>query len=225
MTGRISGWREGARFYAPPIVAGLLLFIPLWGTAYWWIAAAVVLIGCLILLFFRDPNRAIRAADNEIVSPADGRVFEIEVLESTSYYDGPCKRVCVFLSILNVHINRTPFDGTVRRVQYEPGAFMNALRAESSVKNESNTIWLETPLGPMTVRQITGAIARRIICRVGEGDRLETGERFGMIRFGSRTEVYLPCEADLCVTIGAKVKGGVTVVARFPTDSTIQSSD
>ena len=121
----------------------------------------------------------------------------------------------IFLSVLNVHVNRVPFGGTIRHIRYQRGGFKNAMKAETSLTNESNALWIDTDHGLCTVRQIAGAIARRIVCAVEEGETLAKGEKFGMIRFGSRTELYLPVTTDVCVTMKQRVKGGETVMGRF----------
>lgn len=168
-----------------------------------------------MMLFFRDFPRAITASENEVVSPADGTIVAIEDLEETPHYDGPTRRVSIFLSILSAHVNRAPYEGAVTHVEYAPGKFKNAMNPESSRVNESNAVWFNTPRGPMTVRQISGAVARRIVCPAAPGMNLEKGEKFGMIRFGSRTELYLPPGTEVCVKLKDKVYAGSTVMARF----------
>jgi phosphatidylserine decarboxylase len=143
-------------------------------------------------------------------------VVAIEDLSATPHYAGPCRRISIFLSIFSVHVNRAPFDGVVKDVQYRHGQFKNAMNSETSECNESNAVWLDTPRGPVTVRQIAGVIARRIVCRAHVGEALAKGEKFGMIRFGSRTELYLPPDAEVCVRIKEHVKAGTTIVGRFP---------
>lgn len=212
---RFSAWREGAAYYLPPLVLGGGLM----ATPYWGLGTPVFVVGLFVLYFFRDPARQTPAAASAVVSPADGTVVGVEDLGETEYYDGPCKRVSIFLSVLNVHVNRAPEDGTVREVLYRPGKYVNAMRPDSSRVNESNAIYLDTPHGPMTVRQISGAVARRIVCAARPGDAVLKGERIGMIKFGSRTELYLPADAEVCVGLKEKVKGGTTVIARFATGS------
>ncbi|HNR32791.1 MAG TPA: phosphatidylserine decarboxylase [Candidatus Hydrogenedentes bacterium] len=209
-----SGWREGARFYVPVLAAGLVLTALLWTTAYVWAGAAVLGLGAAMTLFFRDFPRTVTAGEGEVVSPADGTVVGIDELEASSHYDGPCKRIAIFLSIFSVHVNRSPYDGMVRDMRYAPGKFRLAMKAAAGDDNEANTIFLDTEAGPMTVRQITGAVARRIVCSVTPGAPLAKGEKFGMIRFGSRTELFLPPEARICVKLREKVRAGLTVVAR-----------
>lgn len=211
-----SGWREGFRFYAPPLIAGVLL--PLLSTAPWAIALAAVLLllGFAVAAFFRDFPRTISAAAHEVVSPADGTVVDVLDFDESPHYDGPCRRVAIFLSVFNAHVNRAPYPCTVTDVRYAPGRFIDARDPECSKVNESNAVWLDTPAGPMTVRQISGAVARRIVCPAAPGVRLEKGEKFGMIRFGSRTELFLPPGTEVRVKPGDKVHAGLSVVARMP---------
>lgn len=215
MTRRFSAWRTGAVYYVPLLALGLVGF--LWGltTAVGPYSALAFVPGLFVLNFFRDPERRIPAEADAIVSPADGLVVAVERLDETPYYDGPCKRVSIFLNIFNVHVNRAPDGGTVRRIEYKRGEYRNAMSPESSALNEANTLWLETPHGPMTVRQIAGLVARRIVCVADEGAELMKGERFGMIKFGSRTELYLPLAAEIVVREGRRVKGGSSLVARI----------
>lgn len=210
-----SGWREGFRYYAPVLCLGVLLSVGLFPLGYVWIGVLVLLIGVAMTLFFRDFPRSITAAPNEVVAPADGTIVAVEDLETSPHYDGPCRRISIFLSIFNVHVNRAPYEGEVAGIRYQPGLFKDARKAETTHVNESNTIRLATSRGPMTVRQISGAVARRIVCPLTEGALLAKGEKFGMIRFGSRTELYLPPGTEICVTLKDKVQGGKTVVARF----------
>lgn len=212
MTRSFSGWREGARFYVPFLAVGVACLFLGYPGAGWILAIA----GLALLGFFRDPPRAVSANPTDIVSPADGTVVGIEDLAETPHFEGPCKRVSIFLSVFNVHVNRMPFGGTIRDIRYQPGGYKNAMRADTSLTNESNALWIETDRGLCTVRQITGAIARRIVCVARTGETLAKGERFGMIRFGSRTELYLPPGTEVCVRMKQKVKGGSTVMARFP---------
>ena len=211
MTKPFSAWRQGARYYLPLMtVGGAAMFLE-----HVWIGAPLLIAGHCVLAFFRDPPRRIDAKDGEIVSPADGTVVGVDTLDASPYYDGPCKRVAIFLSVLNVHVNRAPAEGTVTAVEYRPGKFLNALKNESSEANESNALCMQTPHGPMTVRQISGAIARRIVCVPKAGETLEKGERYGMIQFGSRTELFLPLKADVLVAPKQKVAAGTTIMARF----------
>jgi phosphatidylserine decarboxylase len=164
--------------------------------------------------FFRDPDRAIPAGDNIVVAPADGRVL-VAGSADASAPPGTWRQVSIFLSPLDVHINRIPIGGIVRRVTYRPGRFLPAYRAEAR-ENECNEVWIEA--GPHTVvaRQIVGVLARRVVCRVDEGASVATGDRFGLMKFGSRMDVFVPAESRLLVRIGDRVRGGETIIAHLP---------
>jgi phosphatidylserine decarboxylase len=183
----------------------------------WAVAAWIVgLLTFYIAAFFRDPPRsAAQSGDHQVVSPADGRVTVVEEIERPEFPGGRCLRIGVFLSVLDVHINRMPLAGEVERTERTPGRFMNAMKPESAVLNERQDIWLKTRFGPVLVRQIAGLIARRIICRAQRGDAYERGERFGLIRFGSGTEVYLPLPAKPLVKPREFVRCGKTIIAEM----------
>ncbi len=215
MKSGFSAWQTGMGYYIPLILVGLVVFGVFRAHGWAWLGAIVFLAGLFSLFFFRDPVRLITAGPREIVSPADGAVVGIEDLENTPYYNGPCKRVSIFLSVFDVHVNRAPATGTVTAIRHQDGGYVNALRADSSEKNESHAGWMDTECGPRTVRQISGAVARRIVCVPVVGDNLEKGEKFGMIKFGSRTELYLPPEADVLVKLKDTVRAGATIMAQF----------
>ena len=182
------------------------------------IAAAVVCI--LVAWFFRDPNRSIPTQPGIVVSPADGKIVEIEELDLHDFVGGPAVKIGIFLSIFNVHINRSPIAGRVIGLKYRPGKYLNALRPESARENEQLAVLLESsepPYRSMVIRQITGAIARRIVCWVKPGDKLDAGEQFGMIKLGSRTELVLPREAgfEIRTQLGNKVKAGTSILASY----------
>lgn len=213
---RFSAWGEGARMYGIPIVVGIgLLVAGIWVPIAGATGGVCVAFGLFTVFFFRDPNRTIPSGDGVVVGPADGKVVLIDEPEDSPHYEGPCKRVAIFLSLFNVHVNRAPFAGTVVDTSHQPGGYLNAAKLEAGDQNEAMTIRMDTARGPMTVRQIAGLVARRIVCPLQPGDELATGERFGMIKFGSRTELYLPLDAQICVKMGETVRGGSTVIARF----------
>lgn len=177
------------------------------------------------LLFFRDPKRAVPTDPTIIVAPADGKVTAVERIENDPILNGPVWRISIFLSIFDVHINRAPYAARVRQITHKPGRFVNAMSPESADLNESNTLILEPQNGlpgPLMVRQIAGLIARRIVCRVGVGDKLQIGQRFGMIKFGSRTDMTLPADDRIRIIIepGMKVRAGLTVLARIESPRT-----
>jgi phosphatidylserine decarboxylase len=186
---------------------------------HWTAALPPVLVWVWVISFFRDPPRVRPFRDGELCSPADGTVTEITHLEGLEELGGPAVRIGIFLSIFNVHINRAPCAGTVTNVAYQQGSFVDARHPDSGARNEANTIQMDVDVpyeGPVIVRQVAGKIARRIICHAKVGTRLSRGERFGMIKFGSRTELIVPARdgADIIVKVGDKVKAGLTVLVR-----------
>lgn len=218
MTQPFSAWRVGLPYYGTLLAIGVVLLVTLLPYGLWWIGGAVIAVGMFTLNFFRDPVRTVPDDPGVVVSPADGTVVAVEDLEETEHYEGPCRRISIFLSVFNVHVNRAPYDGQTTQVIYKEGRYVNAMSAESSKVNESNAIWMNSSEGPMTVRQVSGAVARRIICLPTPGEPLERGQKIGMIKFGSRTELYLPPGTEVTVQLKDKVKGGATVVARFKKD-------
>ncbi|MCL6481673.1 MAG: phosphatidylserine decarboxylase family protein [Firmicutes bacterium] len=199
---------EGYRFALPPILLGLLALTAGWSG----IGTALLAVGGFVLFFFRDPARRIPDDPMAIVAPADGRVMEIVEEDEQGR---PGRRMSIFLSIFDVHVNRVPYAGRIVRIQYRPGKFLNAMRARASLENEQNLVLLETPQGPVVVKQIAGFLARRVRCWKREGDRVQTGEKLGMIRFGSRVDLWLPAGARFTVRPGEHVHGGATIVARW----------
>lgn len=186
------------------------------------IAIEIILAVILIwtLTFFRDPYRPAPADKNILLAPADGRVTDIETIEENNFIDSKVLRIGIFMSIFNAHINRTPCDVKVEKITYKKGKYKNAANPESGRVNESNDLWLtrtNKPQDKLIVRQISGAIARRIVCKAKEGQNLTGGEKIGMIKFGSRTEIYLPArENTRClVKTGDKVKAGLTPLIRY----------
>ncbi|MCH8806310.1 MAG: phosphatidylserine decarboxylase family protein [Planctomycetes bacterium] len=189
-----------------------------WLVGVWAVLPAVLALA--LLSFYRDPPRRIPPGDDLLVSPADGKVTEVVRHERGK--DGPSEqwRVCIFLSVANVHLNRSPCAGRVADVTYTPGKFINALNPAAVRVNENSVLTLEpTPPipGPIRIRQVSGALARRIVCEAKPGDELTTGERFGMIKLGSRTEIVVPEHAcwEVVVKVGDSVRGGSTVLARL----------
>src|SRR6267143_3018852 len=200
----------------------ILLILALGAVATWFISAWLTLVFLAFFLFtvafFRDPDRPVPADPNLIVAPADGRVSDIVELDEKEVLKTKTRRLAIFLSIFDVHTNRAPIAGRIVYRQHHEGLCLDARDPDCADKNEAMTWALENSLGTIVVRQLTGAIARRIVAWANVGDELKKGERFGMIRFGSRTELYLPLEAEVLVKIGDHVFGGSTVIARLPTD-------
>jgi phosphatidylserine decarboxylase len=202
-------------FEARWIFALLVLFalLGLWLSP--WIALLFVVLIGYTFVFFRDPERTAPAEAELVVAAADGVVVEIAELEETEVVRQTMRRVAIFLSVFDVHTNRAPIDGRVIYRQHHQGLCLDARNPECSKQNEAMTWGFENPRGTLVVRQITGAIARRIVGWSNVGDSVAKGERFGMIRFGSRTEVYLPLDATVLVKVGDRVAGGLSPIARL----------
>ena len=181
-----------------------------------WISLIFWIVIFYTLFFFRDPEREIPSDPKAVVAAADGSVTDISEVEETDILKTKTRRIGIFLSIFDVHINRAPVDGRIIYRQHREGVCFDARRPECSEKNEALTWGFENSRGTFVVRQLTGAIARRIVAWADVGDELKKGDRFGMIRFGSRTEVYLPLAADVLVKVGDHVAGGSTIIARLP---------
>jgi len=191
------------------VVWAVLLFVFPWGSVI-----AAVCFGYTIY-FFRDPDRRPPDDARVVVSAADGRVVEVEELPETEFSTVPLRRVSVFLSVFDVHVNRAPVAGVVVETAERTGKFLDARSPRSSALNAARLWLLDTKYGRVAVRQISGAIARRIVPWSEVGDTLARGEKFGMIRFGSRTDVYLPIDAEVLVRVGARVRAGETAIARM----------
>ncbi len=181
-----------------------------------WAAFPLWLICLFMLQFFRDPPRTPKSTEaNAVLSPADGRVVVVEQT-TDPYRNVPALKISVFMNVFNAHSQRSPIGGTVEFVRYYPGAFVNAVLPKASLENERNAVLMKTDSGAaITVVQVAGLIARRILCYAKPGDHLNTGERYGFIRFGSRLDVYLPPTAQAAVAIGDKIHAGADVLARL----------
>jgi phosphatidylserine decarboxylase len=216
-----SARQEGRRFLIPLYALLAILCLLLWFFPGSELALALLLdvlipLTLFVTYFFRDPERTIPADPNVIVSAADGIVVTVEEMEEPDFHLGPMIRIAVFLSVFDVHVNRSPAQGVVKSTIYRAGKFLDARHAEASSRNECRSWWLETPRGPLAVRQIAGLIARRIVAWSKEGETLERGQRLGMIRFGSRTEVFVPTGSAILVKPGDRVAGASTPLARWP---------
>ena len=177
------------------------------------LTAIPVLLAVFFLWFFRDPPRKIPDGPGQIVSPADGKVDVAEWVETTS---GGRLRVTIFLNVFNVHVNRVPVSGTVELVEYREGQFLNAMNPDSAIHNEQTLITINAGAYEVSFKQVAGLLARRIVCNLKAGDRVERGQRMGMIKFGSRVDVLMPAEARLWVKKGQRVVGGKSVLAVMP---------
>ena len=197
---------EGGPFVAIPAgIAALLTLAGRRGLAAPFVAASLASLG-----FFRDPDREVPSIPGGILAPADGRVMQVD--EVSDPFVGPAVRVAIFLSPLDVHVNRAPIGGLVAGVVYSQGRFVPAYKPEAGAGNERCMVHLQGDSARVTVTQIAGVLARRIVCRVAPGDKLAVGERFGMIRFGSRTDCCMPRGTDVRVRVGDRVRGGVTLL-------------
>jgi phosphatidylserine decarboxylase len=178
-----------------------------------WMIVPPILLAAFFLWFFRDPNRSVPTTPGVVVSPADGKIHEAEWIETRS---GTRLRISIFLNVFDVHVNRVPVSGTVTGVEYREGAFRNAMDAESATHNEQTNIVVDTGTHVVVFRQIAGLLARRIVCNLKVGERVERGARMGLIKFGSRTDLLLPGGSMLKVSKGQRVKGGSTILAELP---------
>lgn len=203
------GWLYGIGLL---VVAGLVFLL----TKMWFLALPAVLLALFFLWFFRDPNRTVPGGPGLIVSPADGLVTEAEWVETTL---GGRLRVSIFLNVFDVHVNRMPISGRVSVVDYRKGEFQNAMAPESALTNEQTMITVQDGHCEVSFKQIAGLLARRIVCNVKVGDKVERGQRMGLIKFGSRCDVLMPAEAQLKVKVGTRVLGGTTVLAAFDATS------
>lgn len=205
------------------MVATLLLAGGLWFTNRLYIAIPLFVSSAILYLFtfwfFRDPERTLpQEAKNDaayIVSPADGKIVEIVEEEEKWYLKTKSKRISIFLSPLDVHVNRIPISGIVEFYSYNPGKYIIANHPKSSELNEQSRIGVNTPYGKVFFKQIVGVVARRLVCEVKEGDTIKVGERFGMMKFGSRMDIAVPVDTEIMLKVGDKVVAGKTIVAKL----------
>jgi phosphatidylserine decarboxylase len=218
--------KELSRPYLPVAVPGLIfIFISavITGLVFYFELTILGWIGlfltCFICWFFRDPERFTPKEQGAIVSPADGKVIvvkKVTAADGGEYVDTEALKVSIFMNVFSVHVNRVPFDGIVEKVKYTSGKFFNASFDKASIHNERNALTIKTEEGhTFKVVQIAGLIARRILCKIKKNSFLRRGDRYGMIRFGSRLDLYLPCDTNIIVEIGQKVKAGSSIVGYF----------
>jgi len=188
---------------APSLITGLLLFFALgiWG---------------VIIQFFRDPNRNIKWLPNQVLCPADGIISDITSVSDQEYFKEPRIRIGIFLSITNVHVQRAPLAGKVAFVKHQEGKYLPAFEPAASSENEQITMGIDTESGLVVIKQISGILARKCINYSKAGDQILAGQRYGLIKFGSRVEIFLPAKAELTCTVDDKVKGGLTILAKVP---------
>ncbi len=200
--------KDGYKFAAAPLLFALVAL----GFHWNWLGAVLLVLGAFVLFFFRDPERTIPSDPDLIVSPADGRVMEV-VEEARG--ESPGRRISIFLSIFDVHVNRAPVAGKIAAMEYRNGRFYAAMRGRASQENEQNVIHVATERGEVVFKQIAGWVARRILCWKAVGDPVTRGERVGMIRFGSRVDIWLPDRVEILVRPGQHVAGGSSILARW----------
>jgi len=208
--------KDGWPFVLPFATLAVLSFAAAFkaGRPWLWLLSFLFLFLTLFFAyFFRDPKRAIPAGDNLILSPADGKIVAIEPASEPLFFKSQAQKISIFLSPLDVHLNRIPASGKVDYLSYFPGTFAAAFKDKASTDNEQTAIGITSPNGKILFKQIAGALARRIVCRLKLGQEVKAGERFGMIRFGSRVDIFLPEGLELKVQKGDKMTGGETVLA------------
>ncbi len=202
---------EGYPFISLTAVATIASFIFLGGLA----AALPLVLTLFVAYFFRDPERQAPEGDNIFVSPADGRILQIQTVLEEKFLKNKAVEISIFMSPLNVHVNRAPCAGVVESVVYTPGAFISAFKPEASISNENIAMHLKGSSGSILVRQVAGAVARRVVCRARKGDALKKGERYGIIKFSSRLDVYLPENTEIKVKTGDPVRAGETIIGQL----------
>jgi phosphatidylserine decarboxylase len=211
--------REGYPFIGIATVLAVAAFALALARRSWslWLLAVVITILALwVAYFFRDPERSGERGSSIVVAPADGKLIMITEVDEPAFIGGKATRLSIFMNVFNVHVNRYPVDGTVEYVQYNPGKFLNAAAEKSSIENEQSSVGIDTGAHRVLVRQIAGLIARRIVTYSQKGQQVRQGDRMGLIRFGSRVDVFLPTEARLRVQLGTLTTAGTTVLAELP---------
>jgi len=209
---------EGGPFVVSALVAAVISGFIGWTThqpPFQVLALVCTLFAAFCFHFFRDPLRIPPKGDNIILSPADGKVVFVGKVEHDPDLNAPAQQISIFLSLFNVHVNRIPVKGTVKSVKYQKGQFLAAFKEEASKVNEQTSVVIQTRDHLVKVKQIAGILARRILCYLQNGEAVSLGDRFGFIRFGSRTDVVLPLEASISVSVGQKVIGGETIIGEL----------
>jgi phosphatidylserine decarboxylase len=209
-----------------PFIGGALLAAILVGTlASWPYSAPLFILAAFFVFFFRDPDRSVTDSPAVVLSPADGRVMVAGPVTQQTVPPGDWKQISIFLSPMDVHVNRIPVGGRVTKVQYHPGRFLPAYKAEAGDMNEYTEVAIDHFGQTIVFRQIVGILARRIVCRAREGDIVKAGDRFGVMKFGSRMDIFLPKTAEILVQPGEKVVAGMTVIARLAGFEDVTSRD
>ena len=211
--------REGIPFIIVAAIIAVLAFVAALATRSWpvWLLAFLLtLIALWVAYFFRDPERRGEGGEQAVLAPADGKVVMITEIDEPAFLHGRAKRVSIFMNVFSVHVNRYPVSGTVKYVNRMQGKFLNAATEQSSLENEQSSVGLETAGHKVLVRQIAGLVARRIITYSREGERVARGDRMGLIRFGSRVDVFLPMDAVVSTKVGDQTVAGVSVIGELP---------
>jgi phosphatidylserine decarboxylase len=211
-----SGW--------PFVLGGLVLAIVTLALLNPFVGIALLIITTFFLFFFRDPDREVTAPDSAVVSPADGRVMVAGASTTQAFPGDHWQQISIFLSPMDVHVNRMPVSGRVTQVKYHPGRFLPAFRSDAGELNEFTEVVVDHGGQTIVVRQIVGILARRIVCRIREGDMVKAGERFGVMKFGSRMDIFLPKSSRMHTKVGDKVVGAVTVLATLPEGRAVESA-
>jgi phosphatidylserine decarboxylase len=197
-----------------PFIGGAFALALISGAAIGWVLAIpFVALGLFFAFFFRDPDRRVPDGDTHVLSPADGRVLVAGPALADAAPPGAWQQISIFLSPMNVHVNRIPASGTITRVDYRPGRFLPAYHADAAAANERSEIWIDHGGQAIVARQIVGILARRVVCRARVGAEVRAGDRYGIMKFGSRMDIFLPVTATIAVKVGDAVRGGETVIA------------
>jgi phosphatidylserine decarboxylase len=196
-----------------PFIVGAAAFAVLAGLIAWPLAVPLIVLAGFFLFFFRDPERQHQAGDNSVIAPADGRVLVAGDAVEAAAPEGAWKQISIFLSPMDVHVNRIPASGRITRVTFTPGKFLAAYKHDAASANERSEVWIDHAGQPVVSRQIVGFLARRVVCRATPGDNVRAGDRYGVMKFGSRMDVFLPVTAEIVVHVGDMVRGGETVIA------------
>lgn len=208
--------KEGIPFIviSDALAVAAIVFAVRTGSPWLWaVATVLVIVAAWVIYFFRDPEREGSRGNQLVISPADGKIVMITEVHEPAFIRGPATRISVFMNIFSVHVNRYPVSGDVRYIHYNPGKFLNAAVEKASLENEQSSVGIESPIGRVVVRQIAGLIARRILTYSREGDKAAQGTRFGIIRFGSRVDVFVPTSCTVKVNVGDQALAGLTVLA------------
>ncbi|NIO17770.1 MAG: phosphatidylserine decarboxylase family protein [Deltaproteobacteria bacterium] len=205
--------KEGIPFILAFVIAAVVVRLLIPGSKS--IPVLLIFLAAFTAYFFRDPERTVPDRPNVVISPADGKVVYVGEGEKGHYFEGPAKKVSIFMSILDVHVNRSPVSGVVREIIYNRGKFFNANSDKASLSNEQNWVIMEKSSQKIAFVQIAGLVARRIVCKIAKGQSLDMGQKVGLIMFGSRIDLYLPQSAEVTVTPGMKVRAGESVIGEL----------